>query len=131
MEEEFTRGRFKKFAASLGKKLRIKGKRMTKLYVGHLSSEITSEELQQLFSKKGFVVTSARVICDREGGRSRGFGFVEFASQDDARRAIEELNGMDIQGRPLLVKEARPQVSRDGRSYSGGGQAVGSGSRRN
>lgn len=92
---------------------------MTKLYVGHLSSEITSDELQQLFSTKGFVVTSARVICDREGGRSRGFGFVEFASQDDARRAIEELNGMDIQGRPLLVKEARPQEARDGRGNDG------------
>lgn len=92
---------------------------MTKLYVGHLSSETTNEELQQLFSKRGFLVTSARVICDREGGRSRGFGFVEFASQTDAQRAIEELNGLDIQGRALLVKEARSQESREGRGHDG------------
>lgn len=104
---------------------------MTKLYVGNLSSEMTNDALEQLFSTRGFQVTSARVICDREGGRSRGFGFVEFASEEDAQRAIGELNGLDMAGRALLVKEARPQVSRDGRSYSGGGQAVGSGSRRN
>jgi RNA recognition motif-containing protein len=61
------------------------------------------------------------VICDREGGRSRGFGFVEFGSADDADRAVEELNGLDIQGRKLLVKEARPQEARDGRE--GGGRA--------
>lgn len=91
---------------------------MTKLYVGHLSSEMTNEELQQLFGKKGFLVTSARLICDREGGRSRGFGFVEFASQEEAHRAIEELNGMDIQGRALVVKEARSQdgIGRHARS---------------
>ena len=93
---------------------------MTKLYVGHLSSEMTNEELQQLFSKRGFLVTSVRLICDREGGRSRGFGFVEFASQEDAQRAIEELNGMDIQGRALVVKEARSQEGRDGRGNGGG-----------
>ncbi len=85
---------------------------MTKLYVGQLSAEITNDELQQLFGAKGFAVTSARVICDREGGRSRGFGFVEFGSLDDAQRAIEEMNGMDIQGRKLVVKEAVPQESR-------------------
>jgi RNA recognition motif-containing protein len=96
---------------------------MTKLYVGHLSSEMTNEELQQLFSKRGFLVTSARVICDREGGRSRGFGFVEFTSQDDALRAIAELNGMDIEGRALLVKEARSQEGRDGRRNDGGREA--------
>jgi len=123
MDEEFTRERFKKPSASLEEKSSInspnKGKRMTKLYVGHLSSEMTNEELQQLFSKRGFLVTSARVICDREGGRSRGFGFVEFASQADAHRAIEELNGLDMQGRALLVKEARSQESREGRGKDG------------
>jgi cold-inducible RNA-binding protein len=93
---------------------------MTKLYVGQLSAEITNDELHQLFSKRGFVVTSARVVCDREGGRSRGFGFVEFGSLNDAQRAIEELNGMDIQGRKILVKEARPQESRDGRGNGAG-----------
>lgn len=79
---------------------------MTKLYVGQLAAEITNEELQQLFATQGFAVLSARVICDREGGRSRGFGFVEFVSDDEAQRAIEELNGLDIRGRKLLVKEA-------------------------
>lgn len=79
---------------------------MTKLYVGQLSAEITNEELHQLFTARGFLVTSARVICDREGGRSRGFGFVEFGSDDDAERAIDELNGMDVRGRKILVKEA-------------------------
>lgn len=79
---------------------------MTKLYVGQLAAEITNDELHRLFSTKGFVVTSARVICDREGGRSRGFGFVEFGSEDDAERAIDELNGMEVRGRKILVKEA-------------------------
>jgi RNA recognition motif-containing protein len=93
---------------------------MTKLYVGNLSSDVTNDELQQVFSSKGFLVTSVRVICDREGGRSRGFGFVEFGSQNDAERAIEELNGTDMKGRALLVKEARPQEPRDGRAQAGG-----------
>jgi RNA recognition motif-containing protein len=93
---------------------------MTKLYIGNLSSEVTNDELQQVFSNKGFLVTSVRVICDREGGRSRGFGFVEFASQNDAERAIEELNGTDMKGRALLVKVAHPQEPRDGRRQAGG-----------
>jgi len=79
---------------------------MAKLYVGQLAAEITNDELGELFTTRGFPVTSARVICDREGGRSRGFGFVEFASVDEAERAIEELNGIDVQGRKILVKEA-------------------------
>lgn len=85
---------------------KTKGERMTKLYVGQLGAEISSDELRQLFAAQGFVVTSARVICDREGGRSRGFGFVEFSSEDEAQRAIDALNGMDVRGRKLLVKEA-------------------------
>ena len=93
---------------------------MTKLYVGNLPSDVTNDELRQLFSNKGFLVTSARLICDREGGRSRGFGFVEFGSQNDAERAVEELNGSDIKGRALLVKEAHRQEPRDGRSHSSG-----------
>jgi RNA recognition motif-containing protein len=96
---------------------------MTKLYVGNLSSEVTSDELQQVFSNKGFLVTSVRVICDREGGRSRGFGFVEFGSQNDAERAIEELNGTDMKGRALLVKEAHAQEPLDGRKQAGGRSA--------
>jgi RNA recognition motif-containing protein len=93
---------------------------MTKLYVGQLEAEITSDELRQLFAAQGFMVTSARVICDREGGRSRGFGFVELGSLEDARRAVDDLNGTDIRGRKILVKEARPQEARDGRGSGAG-----------
>jgi cold-inducible RNA-binding protein len=93
---------------------------MTNMYVGNLSSDVTSDELEQLFSNKGFQVASARVICDREGGRSRGFGFVELGSQDDAERAIQELNETDIKGRTLVVKEARPQKPRADRNHSRG-----------
>jgi cold-inducible RNA-binding protein len=93
---------------------------MTKLYVGQLGAEISSDELRQLFAAQGFIVTSARVICDREGGRSRGFGFVELGSLEEARRAVEDLNGIDIRGRKILVKEARPQEPRDGRGNGTG-----------
>lgn len=88
---------------------------MTKLYVGNLSSEVTGEGLRALFINRGFPVTSARVICDREGGRSRGFGFVEIGSHVDAELAINELDGLNLEGRALHVKNARPQKSRDGR----------------
>ena len=88
---------------------------MTKVYVGQLSPEITNEELRQLFSERGLLVTSARVTCDREGGRSRGFGFVELGSLKDAQLAIEKLNGMDIRGHKILVREAHPQGQREGR----------------
>ena len=97
---------------------------MTRLYVGNLPSEVTNDGLQQLFSDRGFLVTSARVIRDREGGRSRGFGFVEFASREDAEQVVGELNGISIEGRGLQVKEARPQESHGGRSHSGGAQAT-------
>lgn len=100
---------------------------MSKLYVGNLPFEVTDDSLQQLFTGKGYQVASARVICDRETGRSRGFGFVELGASDDAARAIGELNGLDMQGRALQVNEARPQESRGGggdhsggRGYSGG-----------
>src|SRR5260221_11788133 len=84
---------------------------MAKVYIGNLAGEVTDEGLQELFVGKGFKVTSARVICDREGGRSRGFGFVELGSSEDAARAIGEMNGLSVQGRALQVNEARPQES--------------------
>jgi cold-inducible RNA-binding protein len=93
---------------------------MAKLYVGNLPFEVTDDSLQQLFTGKGYQVASARVICDRETGRSRGFGFVELGASDDAARAIGELNGLDMQGRALQVNEARPQESRGGGDHSGG-----------
>jgi RNA recognition motif-containing protein len=97
-----------------------KGKRMTKLYVGNLSFGMTDDSLQQLFVAKGYQVSSARVITDRETGRSRGFGFVELGSGDDAAKAIGELNGLDVEGRALQVNEARPQEGRGGGDRSGG-----------
>ena len=93
---------------------------MTKLYVGNLSFGMTDESLLQLFTGKGYQVSSARVITDRETGRSRGFGFVEMGGSDDATKAIGEFNGMDVDGRQLQVNEARPQESRGGGDRSGG-----------
>lgn len=95
---------------------------MTKLYVGNLSFGMTDESLQQLFAGKGYQVSSARVITDRETGRSRGFGFVELGAGDDATKAIGEFNGLDVDGRQLQVNEARPQESRGG---GGGGDRSG------
>jgi RNA recognition motif-containing protein len=86
---------------------------MTKLYVGNLPSELTGEGLRQLFSLRGFLVDSARVICDREGGRSRGFGFVEIESAADAQQAITQLDGLDMNGRALQLKDARPRSRHD------------------
>ena len=77
-------------------------------YVGNLPFTSTSADLEELFGQYG-QVDSAAVISDRETGRSRGFGFVEMASDDDARRAIEELDGSDLGGRTLKVNEARPR----------------------
>jgi RNA recognition motif-containing protein len=97
---------------------------MTKLHVGNLSSEVTNDGLRQLFSDRGYLITSARVICDREGGRSRGFGFVEFASTEAAEKALDELNGFEMLGRALQVKHARPHEPRDGRVDSGRSRAA-------
>ena len=89
---------------------------MTKLYVGNLPAELTGEGLRQLFSFRGFLVDSARIVCDREGGRSRGFGFVEMGSPEDAEKAITILNGFNISGRALQLKNAYPGNARDNRS---------------
>ena len=88
---------------------------MTKLYVGNLPAELTGEGLSQLFSVTGFLVDSARVICDREGGRSRGFGFVEMGSPEDAEKAITTLDGFNVSGRALQLKNACPGNARDHR----------------
>lgn len=84
-----------------------------KLYVGNLSYSIDKSGLQQLFADHG-EVTSAQVISDRETGRSKGFGFVEMGSDQEAQSAIAALNGKNVDGRPLTVNEARPQESRPG-----------------
>ncbi len=78
------------------------------IYVGNLNFRSTSEDLERLFSQHG-QVESASVITDRETGRSRGFGFVEMSNADEARRAIEELDGAELDGRRLRVNEAQPK----------------------
>src|ERR671932_340106 len=88
-----------------------------KLYVGNLAFQTSSNDLQQLFSQAG-TVESAAVVEDRETGRSRGFGFVEMASNEEGQRAIEQFNGKEINGRNLTVNEARP---REDRGFGGGG----------
>ena len=80
---------------------------MSKLYVGNLSYDVTSNQLGDLFAQAG-TVASATVITDKHSGRSKGFGFVEFDSAEAAQKAIEMFNGKEFQGRPLVVNEARP-----------------------
>jgi cold-inducible RNA-binding protein len=93
-----------------------------KLYVGNLSYETTDSDLQNLFEPHG-TVQSAQVIMDRDAGRSKGFGFVEMDSDQEAQAAIQALNGQDANGRTLTVNEARPREERGGSratSSSGG-----------
>jgi cold-inducible RNA-binding protein len=91
----------------------------TKLYVGNLSFRTTSEDLREAFAQAGNV-ESASVIEDRETGRSRGFGFVEMATPEEAAAAIELLNGKDLGGRNLTVNEAKPKTDRGGGGGRGG-----------
>ena len=88
------------------------------IYVSHLSWNTTSESLSDLFTKFG-EVTSAKIITDRETGRSRGFGFVEMSSKGDAINAIQGLNGREIDGRALTVNEARPRTENGGGNRGG------------
>ena len=84
-----------------------------KLYVGGLPYSVTDGRLQEIFEAHG-TVESARVISDKFTGQSRGFGFVEMSSGGDAQKAIEALNGTQLDGRTLVVNEAKPMVRRDG-----------------
>lgn len=93
-----------------------------KLYVGNLTYDTSSSDLEQLFSAHG-TVQSAEVIMDRDTGRSKGFGFVEMGSDQEAQAAISALNGADHGGRALTVNEAKPRESRGG----GGGGGYGGG----
>ena len=85
---------------------------MAKLFVGSLPFSTTSEELREVFAKVG-AVSDANVVMDKMTGRSRGFGFVEMGSDDDAKKAIDTLNGTEVGGRKIFVSEARPQAPRD------------------
>ncbi|HRN58521.1 MAG TPA: RNA-binding protein [Agriterribacter sp.] len=87
------------------------------MYVSNLSFHTTDEDLKNLFSDFG-EVSSSKVITDRETGRSRGFGFVEMPEEADAKKAMEELDGKDIEGRALSVTVARPKEQRSGGSFS-------------
>jgi len=89
-----------------------------KLYVGGLPYAVTEDRLEEIFSAHG-TVDSARVITDRFTGRSRGFGFVEMSTDEEAQTAIDSLNGTELEGRTLTVNEARPQEKRSG---GGGGR---------
>jgi cold-inducible RNA-binding protein len=92
-----------------------------KLYVGNLSYDTTDSDLQNLFAPHG-TVQSAQVIMDRDAGRSKGFGFVEMDSDQQARAAIQALNGREANGRTLTVNEARPRADRgDSRAKNGFG----------
>ena len=99
-----------------------------RLYVGNLSYEVSSSELQQLFSQHGSV-QSAEVVADRDTGRSKGFGFVEMSSDDEAQAAVAALNGQQHGGRALTVNEARPREERSGGGGGRGGFGGGGGGR--
>ena len=98
----------------------------TKLYVGGLSYDTSDDGLRAFFEQAG-TVESASVVTDRYSGRSRGFGFVEMSTSDEARKAIQELNGKMLDGRTLTIDEAKPPQRRPG---AGGGGGGGGGGRR-
>jgi cold-inducible RNA-binding protein len=98
-----------------------------KLYVGNLTYDVTDSALEQLFAGHGSV-QSAQVIMDRDTGRSKGFGFVEMSSDQEAQNAITALNGQQVGGRALTVNEAKPREERSGGAR--GGFGGGSGGRR-
>ena len=99
-----------------------------KLYVGNLAYGVSSSDLQQMFEEFG-TVNSAQVIMDRDTGRSKGFGFVEMGSDQEAQAAIDALNGKNVDGRNLTVNEAKPREERGGggRGGFGGGRGGGYG----
>lgn len=90
-----------------------------KLYVGGLAYAVTEKDLEAMFAEYG-TVASAAVIKDRDSGQSKGFGFVEMSSDDEAKAAMAALNGKDVSGRSLTVNEARPQADRNDRGSGGG-----------
>jgi RNA recognition motif-containing protein len=97
-----------------------------KLYVGNLTYDVDDAQLEQLFTPHG-TVQSAQVIMDRDTGRSKGFGFVEMGSDQEAQAAIQALNGQMVGGRSLTVNEAKPREDRGGGRGGGGGRGYGGG----
>jgi cold-inducible RNA-binding protein len=96
----------------------------TKLYVGNLAFQTTSQDLQELFAQAG-TVQSASVVEDRDTGQSRGFAFIEMSSEEEAASAIEQFNGKEVGGRALKVNEARPRENRGGGGRGFGGNRNG------
>jgi len=97
----------------------------TKLYVGNLSFNTTTQDLEEMFGAHG-TVESTNIIEDRETGRSRGFGFIEMSTKEEGQNAISTLNGKEIDGRALTVNEAKPRENRAGAGGSRGGGYGGS-----
>lgn len=91
-----------------------------KIFVGSLAYTATDDDLSQFFAEAGTVV-SAKVIIDRDTNRSKGFGFVEMSTDEEAKVAVDTLNGKDLNGRAIALSEARPQAPREPRSFGGGG----------
>jgi len=91
-----------------------------KLYVGNLSWEVKDDDLRELFAKFG-ELTEVKVMIDNYSGRSKGFAFVTFASEESAKKAIAELDGKDFKGRAIKVNEAKPMEERPRRNFDGGG----------
>jgi len=99
----------------------------TRLYVGNLSFQTTEDSLRAAFGGDGRQVTEVKIMLDRDTGRSRGFAFVEMATDQDAQGAIQAMNGADLDGRPLKVNEAQPRQDGGGRGGFGGGGGGGRG----
>lgn len=93
-----------------------------KLFVGSLSWGVNDDMLSEFFAQVG-TVASAKVIIDRDSGRSKGFGFVEMSNDDEAKKAVDELNGKELDGRAVNVSEARPREERPRRDFGGGGNS--------
>ncbi|HWM93360.1 MAG TPA: RNA-binding protein [Thermoanaerobaculia bacterium] len=99
-----------------------------RLYVGNLSYSVTDNDLRDAFTDGGYEVVDVKIVMDRDAGRPRGFAFVELATDEEATRAIEQMNGRDLQGRSLNISEARERTGgggggggRGGGGYGGGG----------
>jgi RNA recognition motif-containing protein len=99
-----------------------------KLYVGNLPYSATDSSLSETFTQCG-TVTSSKIITDRDTGRSKGFGFVEMSTEAEAQNAINKFNGMDWDGRPMTVNEAKPMAPRENRGGGGGYGGGGGGNR--
>ncbi len=98
------------------------------IYVGNMPFDVSEDDLREAFEQFG-EITEVRLIMDKYSGKSKGFGFIEMPSKDEAEKAIEEMNGKEFKGRALSVNEAKPKTDRGGRGGRGGGGRGGFGGR--